>query len=443
MLFNSYSFIFCFLPLTLIGFFILSYFRHFYGSVWLVLASLTFYAVWDPRYVILLLGSIGFNFMIGSGLTRLQSTRKGKILLSTAITANLAALAYFKYAGFLVENFDTLSGLAVSIPKIVLPLGISFFTFTQIAYLVDTARGKSEELNLVRYFLFVTYFPHLIAGPILHHAEMMPQFRRPETYRFDTAKFSTGLVIFTIGLFKKSILADGISAFVGPVFSAADSGTSLTLLDSWAGALSYTFQIYFDFSGYSDMAIGLSWMFGIGLPLNFNSPYKSTSIIEFWRRWHMTLSRFLRDYLYFSLGGNRRGRVRRYANLFGTMVIGGLWHGAGWTFIAWGMLHGLYLIINHAWLGARDTRPVLERRLVAPAGWLLTFLAVVVGWVFFRAESIDGALSCTRWYDRRQRRLHGWQRFRLDLVRGLRRDCGRLSKHTRNNPRLPQRDPPP
>jgi len=240
--------------------------------------------------------------------------------------------------------------------------------------------------------LFVTYFPHLIAGPILHHAEMMPQFRLSRVYRFNPDNFSSGVVIFAIGLFKKAILADGVAQFVGPVFDAAERGASPMLFDAWGGALAYTFQLYFDFSGYCDMAIGLSWMIGIALPLNFNSPYKAINITDFWRRWHMTLSRFLRDYLYIPLGGNRRGPTRRYANLLATMAIGGLWHGAGWNFVIWGMLHGAYLVIHHAWhavqghLGLR-----VPQRLGTVLAWLLTFVAVVVGWVLFRAQSLAGA----------------------------------------------------
>ena len=388
MLFNSHAFIFGFLPVALAGFFALARLKPVLGAIWLALASTLFYAVWDPRYLFLLLGSAAFNFAAGLGLTRLARDGRATpltLLLSAALAANLLVLGFFKYSAFFVENLNALSGAGLTIPAIVLPLGISFFTFTQIAYLVDTARGRAEEPSPVRYLLFVTWFPHLIAGPILHHAEMMPQFRLPDIYRFNTARFATGLAIFTIGLFKKSVLADGISVYVGPVFDAADAGAAPMLFDAWSGTLAYTLQLYFDFSGYSDMAIGLSWLFGIGLPLNFNSPYKSTSIVDFWRRWHMTLSRFLRDYLYFPLGGNRKGKTRRYANLLATMVIGGLWHGAGWTFVAWGTLHGLYLIVNHAWT-ARGWR--MGKR----TGWAFTFLAVAVAWVFFRAHSMGGAL---------------------------------------------------
>jgi D-alanyl-lipoteichoic acid acyltransferase DltB (MBOAT superfamily) len=278
--------------------------------------------------------------------------------------------------------------------EIILPLGISFYTFTQIAYLADAAQGKVREYNLVHYALFVTYFPHLIAGPILHHAEMMPQFDRPETYRMRWDNIAVGLTIFFIGLFKKTVLADGIAPHSTSVFDAAEAGTALPLLDAWGGALAYTLRLYFDFSGYCDMAIGLSRLFGINLPLNFNSPYKAENISDFWRRWHMTLSRFLRDYLYIPLGGNRRGGGRRYLNLMVTMLLGGLWHGANWTFVVWGGLHGLYLVANHAWHALRhrlNWKDAHSRggRLAAQA---VTFLAVVVAWVFFRATSFEAAL---------------------------------------------------
>ena len=359
------------------------------------MASLGFYAVWDPRYLVLLLGSIVCNFLTGRELARNDGLWAGRrrMLLIVMISANLLALGYFKYANFLVDNVNWSTGAGFDFTRVILPLGISFFTFTQIAYLVDVYRQQARESSFLHYLLFVTYFPHLIAGPILHHAEMMPQFGRAETYRPHAERFVTGLAIFAIGLAKKVVLADGIAVYVAPVFGMADRGGYPPLADAWGGALAYTFQLYFDFSGYCDMAIGISWMFGIALPINFNSPYKATSVIDFWRRWHMTLSRFLRDYLYIPLGGNRRGAFRRYANLFATMAIGGLWHGAGWTFVIWGALHGVYLMVNHAASHARRRWPLPDWGVAGTfLSWLLTFLAVLVGWVFFRAESVEGAL---------------------------------------------------
>jgi D-alanyl-lipoteichoic acid acyltransferase DltB (MBOAT superfamily) len=384
MLFNSYAFIVVFLPLALAGFFLLGRIGPVWGAAWLVLCSFGFYGYWNPRYLPLLGGSILFNYACGRRL----AARPGALLLAASVTANLACLAYFKYANFFLDNLNAATGIGWSLAHVVLPLGISFFTFTQIAYLVDARRGHAKEASLLHYALFVTYFPHLIAGPILHHGEMMPQFRSPAVFHWHGERFCAGLAAFAMGLTKKVVLADAAAGYAVPAFAALGHGHAPALVEAWGGALSYTFQLYFDFSGYCDMAIGISWMFGIGLPLNFNSPYQSRSIIDFWRRWHMTLSRFLRDYLYISLGGNRHGTLRRYINLGATMVIGGLWHGAGWTFVIWGALHGAYLMVNHAWVGWRGASS-------RPGGvwaWAVTFLAVVIAWVFFRAASVPDAL---------------------------------------------------
>jgi alginate O-acetyltransferase complex protein AlgI len=398
MLFNSYEFLFFFLPATLAVFFALSGFNHVKAAAaWLALVSIFFYGYWNPRYVILLMTSIAFNFAIGHAIAKSRLAARpesAQRILILALVVNLAALGYYKYANFFVHSLNSAGHLDLYLAQIVLPIGISFFTFTQIAFLVDTFRGKVHESKFVPYTLFVTFFPHLIAGPVLHHAEMMPQFAQKDTYRFNLKNFLIGIAFFSIGLFKKVILADGIQPFVGPVFEA-DPTYSLTAIEAWGGALAYTLQLYFDFSGYSDMAIGLSKMINVDLPLNFNSPYKAVNISEFWRRWHMTLSRFLRDYLYISLGGNRRGATRRYANLLTTMLLGGLWHGAGWTFVIWGGLHGLYLVINQLWqlarvrwLGHNLARSTAVARLLS---LLITFLSVVVAWVFFRATSLDAA----------------------------------------------------
>jgi alginate O-acetyltransferase complex protein AlgI len=396
MLFNSYAFIFAFLPVTLLGFFGLARRSHWLAATWLTLASLFFYGWWNPAYVGLLAASIAMNFFAGVAIARARAASgPARLWLVAAVVANLALLAWFKYANFFVDSVAGLFGTDWSLAAIVLPLGISFFTFTQIAYLVDTYRGEVKEVDPVHYTLFVTYFPHLIAGPVLHHREMMPQFGHGRTYVPTLDNLAVGLTIFCIGLFKKVVLADNVAAFANPVFAAAGQGDTLTLLESWGGVLAYTLQIYFDFSGYSDMAIGASRLFGITLPLNFNSPYKATNIAEFWRRWHMTLSRFLRDYLYIGLGGNRKGPQRRYVNLFITMLLGGLWHGAGWTFVVWGALHGAYLCVHQAWTALRKTsaHAAPPTRLGRVGATLLTFLAVVVGWVFFRATSVEAAWS--------------------------------------------------
>ncbi|TWB07507.1 MBOAT family O-acyltransferase [Bradyrhizobium stylosanthis] len=388
MLFNSYPFILLFLPAALAGYFWLGRRSNLTPVIWLALASLTFYAIGNWQFVALLLLSIAFNYGVGHLLivTKLgPSQRKAALVLGVA--GDLLVLGIFKYAGFATENVNALFGTHLAV-HILLPVGISFYTFTQIAFLVDAYRGQVAAYALPHYALFVTYFPHLIAGPILHHKDMIPQFEQEEAKHPHAHLILCGIVIFAIGLFKKTCLADGIQPLVALAFEAR----SPSFDQAWLGALAYTFQLYFDFSGYSDMAIGISLMFGIFLPVNFNSPYKATSIVEFWRRWHMTLSQFLRDYLYIPLGGNRRGRVLRYVNLMLTMLLGGLWHGAAWTFVVWGALHGAYLCVNHAFNALMPNVPPLLARPGRVIGAVLTFLAVVIAWVFFRAESVTWAL---------------------------------------------------
>ncbi|MEB3222617.1 MAG: MBOAT family protein [Candidatus Sericytochromatia bacterium] len=394
MLFNSQPFLFLFLPAVWLGYFWLAPRHALAGPVWLCLASLAFYAGWSPWYVALLVGSIAFNHGAGRLIARWREGPRGGWVLAGAIVADLVLLGYYKYAGFFAASLAGLTGLPLAVGQVVLPLGISFFTFTQIAWLVDVRRGLATDLSAWRYALFVTYFPHLVAGPILHHAEVMPQFADPANRRVRPDLVALGLAVFTVGLAKKVLLADPLGRLADPVFLVADAGTVPTALEAWLGALGYTLQLYFDFSGYSDMAIGLSLLFGIRLPLNFDSPYRATSIIDFWRRWHMTLSRFLRDYLYVSLGGNRRGPARRWLNVWVTMLLGGLWHGASWTFVAWGALHGAYLVVNHAWrgwLGDRLPTQGWAGRAYALGAGGLTFLAVVVAWLPFRAPTFEAA----------------------------------------------------
>ena len=392
MLFNSYSFIFLYLPITFAGMFVLAKHSHRLAALWLALASLTFYTVWDARFVLLLLGSICFNYGAGYLIASRREAGHAKQLLAGAICINLALLAYFKYVNFFIASANEVLGAQIPVLNVVLPIGISFFTFTQIAFLVDVYRGIAREANFIHYLLFVTWFPHLIAGPVLHHKQMMPQFANPATYRVNSEHVAVGLTIFVLGLAKKVLIADNLAEYATPIFNAARDGHVLMLFEAWTGALAYTLQLYFDFSGYSDMAIGLSLMFNIRLPLNFDSPYKSTNIIDFWRRWHMTLSAFLRDYLYFALGGNRKGSAHRYINLMTTMLLGGLWHGAGWTFVVWGGLHGFYLMVNHGWRAVKVRLGWGEGGRLAKLGaGALTFLAVVVAWVFFRADSFTTA----------------------------------------------------
>jgi alginate O-acetyltransferase complex protein AlgI len=394
MLFSSYVFLLLFLPVTLGVFLWLGKRGQRETALgWLVVASLFFYGWWNPAYLILIAGSMILNYALGRWL-RARRDHPGPLLL-LGVTANLGVLGYYKYAGFFVTNVNQLLGAGWTVPAIVLPLGISFFTFTQIAYLLDCCREDAPQGGFWEYWLFVTFFPHLLAGPIVHHRELMPQFTRPDVFQVNWENVAAGFTMFTVGLFKKVVLADNLARFAIPVFSAAERSVPLSLVEGWGGTLAYTFQLYFDFSGYSDMAIGLSLLFGIRLPRNFNSPYKARSIIDFWRRWHITLSRFLRDYLYIPLGGNRLGETRRLVNLFLTMLLGGLWHGAGWTFVAWGALHGLALVVNHGWHALRGApragaQSSAARHALAVAG---TFLVVVAGWVLFRAESFTAALK--------------------------------------------------
>ena len=385
MLFNSYAFILAFLPVVLAGFFVLGRWHRRLAAGWLVLASLFFYGWWDPRYVALLLGSAALNFAIGVALGR----KRSRALLALGIAGNLLLLGYFKYADFFIASANHFASTDWTLLGIVLPIGISFYTFTQVAYLVDTYRGLARDYDSVHYLLFVSYFPHLVAGPLLHHAQVMPQFDDARTYRPQLANINAGLVLFSIGLFKKVALADHFASFATPVFDSAAAGATPGAAAAWVGVLAYTLQIYFDFSGYSDMALGLSRLFNVRLPLNFFSPYRAVDAITFWRRWHITLSSFLRDYLYIPLGGNRKGRGRRFANLMVTMVLGGLWHGAGWTFIAWGALHGAYLVVNHGWRALRERLgwPALPG-VVATA---ITFGCVAIAWVPFRAADLATA----------------------------------------------------
>ncbi len=389
MLFNSYGFLFVFLPIVLAVFLLLRQWN-VAQVVWLAVASLFFYGWWRLEVLPILIGSVLFNYAAGRII--IARRERARLAVIVAVAGDIVLLGYYKYAGFLFSNACIALHADCHPLSIVLPIGISFFTFTQIAYVVDAYAGKVVDTSFPRYLLFVTYFPHLIAGPILHHASMMPQFRALDQVKLDAHRFSIGLTILVIGLFKKVCIADSMAPFASPVFDAAIPAYSTA--DAWIAAVAYTLQIYFDFSGYCDMALGMSFLFGIKLPINFDSPYRSLDIIEFWRRWHMTLSRFLRDYLYIPLGGNRHGSTRRYANLMATMLLGGLWHGAAWTFVIWGGLHGLFLIVNHAWRAtqARLGLPPLPM----PVAWSVTLLAVVIAWVFFRAPTLDSAIAMLR-----------------------------------------------
>jgi D-alanyl-lipoteichoic acid acyltransferase DltB (MBOAT superfamily) len=348
----------------------------------LVFTSLFFYSYWNIVYLPLILGSILFNFMVGSGLSKETKFSKKSVLVF-GIIANVALLGYFKYSDFFITNFNLSTGLHVSLLHLILPLGISFFTFTQIAFLVDSYKGKVKEYDFLNYALFVTFFPHLLAGPIVHHADMMPQFASRWNMAIRYRNVAAGLFLFSIGLFKKVVIADTFATWANNGFDVA---TSLNLLEAWATSLSYTFQLYFDFSGYTDMAIGVSLMLNIKLPANFNSPYKARDIQDFWRRWHITLSKFLRDYIYIPLGGNQVSFYRNYFNLFSVFLIGGLWHGASWMFVLWGALHGVAMVTHRIW---KD----MGFKMNALLAWFITFNFINITWVFFRAKQWDDALK--------------------------------------------------
>lgn len=400
MLFNSLEFIFVFLPITWLVFFLLIRAGHFKLTCgWLTVASLFFYSWWNPPYLFLITFSILINFVLGRLLCTDRSQRGNAMrrgILYLGLAFNLGALGYFKYANFFVENINSVFGSTYNFHRIILPLAISFFTFQQIVYIVDAWRGGNRKYTFPEYSFFVLFFPHLIAGPIVHHHELLPQIARERWQPVRLENLQVGLTIFLIGLFKKMVLADGSGAYATPLFDLVAKGSVLSTPHAWIAALAYTFQLYFDFSGYSDMAIGIARLFGIRLPVNFNSPYRATSMIEFWRRWHITLSRFLREYVYFPLGGNRRGVFLRYSNLLITMLIGGLWHGAGWTFVAWGAIHGFCLVVNHLFRsltqGLFERAPLLQK-IFNPVGWVLTMGAVIISWVFFRAKNFPTATS--------------------------------------------------
>lgn len=383
MLFNSLSFIFGFLPVALAGYWLLA--RHPGPRLWfLLVASIVFYGYWDPRFVPLLLGTIVLNWLAAGLFVR--SGRRW--VVAGTITANLAVLGVYKYTDFLTGTLNDLFGLHLPPVGLVLPLGISFFTFHHIIYWADLARGRAPRYSLRDYGLYIAMFPQILAGPLVRHSEIVHQFALAPQREGWGQRMAQGLGLFVIGLCKKVFVADAMAAMANPIFAKAAT-QKLAVFEAWQGALAFTFQIYFDFSGYSDMAIGLTLMLGMVLPLNFDAPYRAVSVQDFWRRWHMTLSRFLRDYLYIPFGGNRYGLPRQLLALFLTMALGGLWHGAGWTFVLWGVAHGVALGIGVLWRAAGGRMPVW-------AGWVLTFAFVVVTWVLFRAQSMDGALAVLR-----------------------------------------------
>jgi alginate O-acetyltransferase complex protein AlgI len=418
MLFNSYEFIFVFLPVALAAFFVLGTISRTWALSSIVVASLAFYTWWRPVNVLIILPAILVNFTVARTLQRLCTQDKGglsKAVLLFGVAFNVAFLGYFKYANFAAIVANDVFGRDLVLTQIILPLGISFITFQLIAFLVDVHGGRIESFSLRKFCLFVLFFPQLIAGPIVHYREMMPQFDRASC-RFDKQNVSVGLTLFAFGLFKKVVLADSIAPLITPIFNQAVSGAEISLLTAWTAAIGFTMQIYFDFSGYTDMALGIARFFGIRLPQNFNSPLRASSIIDFWLRWHMSLTRFLTAYIYnpLSLSLTRR-RLAKGKAVFGgrnttlgaflkllmfptmfTMFISGVWHGAGYTFVFWGLLHGAYLTINHGW---RQLGPKLwpdkqsYTRFMEPAGLMLTFICVAASMIVFRATTMDSAFN--------------------------------------------------
>lgn len=386
MLFNSFEFIFLFLPIAFFIYFYLNKKKLVKASkIFLVLSSLFFYSWWNIVYLPLILISMIFNFKIGKLILENKEREiiSKKRLLTIGIIINISLLGYFKYADFFIKNTNYFFNLEFTELKLALPLAISFFTLQQVAYLIETFRGKIKENSFLNYSVFVTFFPQLISGPIVYHREIMGQFTLIKNKIVNTDNISFGLLIFSIGFFKKVVIADTFAVWASDGF---DNPEILTFYKSWVTTLSYTFQIYFDFSGYTDMALGIALLFNIKLPINFNSPYKATNIQDFWRRWHITLSRFLRDYIYIPLGGSRQSSLKTYSNLILTFIIGGLWHGAGWTFLFWGFLHGIGLVVHRIW-------SVVGFKLNSIISWIITFNFINFTFVFFRAEKWNDATT--------------------------------------------------
>lgn len=380
MLFNSYEFILFFFPAVFGVYFWLSGRRLIQAArLFLLAASLFFYSWWDPRHLPVILASIAVNYTFGRALADPAADEKiRRRLLVSGVIFNLVFLGFFKYFDFAIQTVNALTGAHFQPLRLSLPLGISFFTFTQIAFLVDTHRSRVRRLKPVSYGLFVTFFPHLLAGPIVHHQKLMPQFSRLRNHFIRYERVFLGLFYFVAGLSQKVLLADTLAPVARTGF---DNTAALTFVEAWTALFAYSLQLYFDFAGYSNMAIGLAHFFNIRFPVNFDSPYQAASIVDFWRRWHVTLSNFLRDYVYIPLGGNQRGEFRRHLNIFATMLLGGLWHGAGWTFVAWGGYHGALICLNHA-ADRRQWR--LPPALARPA----TFLLVCCGWVLLDRKSV-------------------------------------------------------
>jgi alginate O-acetyltransferase complex protein AlgI len=387
MLFNSFAFLLVFLPLSLVAHAAVERYRPEYRLLLLTLLSFLFYGYWDWRFAPLLALSIGINWLVAQFFlkTRREGTEQGWVIIA-AIAVNLFVLGLFKYTGFLVDAVNGLTGTGLVRPEIALPLGISFFTFHHVMYLTDLKAGRAPGYDLNRYALYIGFFPQVLAGPLVRWTELMHQLEERPYREGWEMRAAQGIMLLTLGLAKKVLIGDPLAEYVNPVFKTAAEGGVITVLEAWQAVLGFTFQIYFDFSGYTDMALGIALLFGVMLPQNFDAPYRATSLQDFWRRWHMTLSRFLRDYLYIPLGGSKRGLNIQLLALFTTMALGGLWHGAGWTFVAWGVAHGLGLCAGVLWRRSNLPFPAI-------LGGLLTFVFVMLCWVLFRATSFGAATA--------------------------------------------------
>ena len=397
MYFNSFQFLLLFLPVTLLGFYLINRVEPCrWPIVWLVGASLVFYGFCNLVLVGVLIGSVLTNYVLGRFFNDSQISKVNlKKILYFGIICNLGVLIYFKQFGFYGGSQP--HEFSPAYPwGVIIPVGLSFFTFQQIIYLVEVWRGRVDGNSFWNYFLYVVFFPQLLNGPIVRPNEFFPQLVGKKFFKFQAGRIAAGLTIFSCGLFKKVVLADGIARYSDSAFDAVAQGAVLSMIEAWSGTLSFTLQVYFDFSGYSDMAVGLGCLLGIRLPINFESPYKASSLIEFWHRWHMTLSRFVRDYIYIPLGGNRKGSLKRTGNIFIIMLIGGIWHGTGTTLIIWGSLHGIFLAINHFWRQLQNSLGYSFGRknfIYEISGCVITFITVAVLWILFRAEGLDVAVS--------------------------------------------------
>ena len=404
MLFNSYVFIFLLLPISLLAWYLLNHFKKYdLAKAALILSSLVFYAYFHFSYLFILSGSIIVNYFIGLMLHSDFSQKTRKLIVVLGVLINLGVLGYFKYFDFFLENINFIFKTDISLLGIALPLGISFFTFQQVSYVVDCYKGTVPRYKFIDYAIFVSFFPQLVAGPIVLHSEMVPQFEDLSIKRFSAEKFSRGITAFSFGLAKKVLLADSLGIIVNYGFSNA---SSLSSLQAGISILAYTLQIYFDFSGYCDMASGIAGMFGMELPVNFDSPYKALNIVDFWKRWHKTLTRFFTQYVYIPLGGNRKGKVRTYVNIFIVFLVSGIWHGAGYTFIVWGILHGLANIF------CRIFKKPLEK-IPKAINWLMCFVFLNLTWVIFRADSLSQASTIFK------RLFSGGTAISADLIKAL------------------------